>query len=156
MLHITVGVFYGKQPTISVCRRLLFYIISSSVQLSWAGARKLIFSVKVGLLSVRFKMRPRGWSLKASQAASKHLSSSSLWPVAGDTTCPTALPFEPLIVRFLVKGGCDSLTRTRTTMGSLAGHSPCCYKTSPWCHPSALLLRRSPQIMLGMAGIWVG
>jgi hypothetical protein len=57
---------------------LLFYIISSSVQLSWAGARKLIFSVKVGLLSVRFKMKLRRWGFKVSLRKGKHTFSSAM------------------------------------------------------------------------------
>lgn len=97
-----MGVFYGKQPTISVCRRLLFYIISSSVQLSWAGARKLIFSVKVGLLSVRFKMKPSRWGFKASQPKGKHTFSAAL------------------AQGLLMMGRCGSLTTTQVAPGSLA------------------------------------
>lgn len=79
VLHITEGVFYGKQPTISVCRRLLFCIISSSVRLSWEEARKLIFSIKVGLLSVKFKMKLKRWGFRTSQATGKHLSVAPAW-----------------------------------------------------------------------------
>lgn len=126
MLHITVGVFYGKQPTISVCRRLLFYIISSSVQLSWAGARKLIFSVKVGLLSVRFKMKPSRWGFKASQPKGKHTFSAAQAQGLSLGLPPLpAAPAEALLLGLLTGAGwevrtCDSLPRTWVTPGLLA------------------------------------